>query len=344
MATPELRKDTEQLSSAMMLRELLCGFWVSQSIYVVAKIGVADLLAGGPQSCERLAERAGVDADALYRIMRTLASYGLFEESEPQCFGLTPQGRLLQTGVPMSLRSLAIWNGEMSYKAWGDVMHAVATGKPTTRRVLGMNLFDYLREKPEVGQIFNNAMSGLATQVSQAVVSAYDFSASGKVVDVGGGQGTLLGAILRVYREMHAILFDAPAVVEGANRRLESMRLAERCEVVGGDFFERVPEGGDTYLLSSVLHDWDDERSLLILRNCRRAMKPNGKLLVIECVIPHSSEPCFSKLLDLQMLVVTGGRERTEEQFKTLLSATGFEMKGIISTAVPECIIEAVAV
>jgi SAM-dependent methyltransferase len=326
------------------LREMLCGFWVSQSIYVAAKIGVADLLADGPQSCERLAERAGVDAGALYRVMRTLASYGLFEESEPQCFGLTPLGSLLQTSVPMSLRSLAIWNGEVSFKAWGDVLHAVETGQPTTRRVLGMNLFDYLGQKPEVGQIFHDAMSGLATQVSQAVVSAYDFSGAGKVVDIGGGQGTLLGAILRVYPEMHGILFDAPAVVEGARRRLEAMRLAERCEVVGGDFFEPVPEGGDTYLLSSVLHDWDDENSLLILRNCRRAMKQNGKLLLIECVIPHSSEPSFSKLLDLQMLVVTGGRERTEEQFRNLLSTAGFEMKHIISTAVPERIIEAVAV
>ncbi|HEY0543965.1 MAG TPA: methyltransferase [Pyrinomonadaceae bacterium] len=344
MATPEVRKDTEQLSSAMMLRELLCGFWVSQSIYVAAKIGVADLLAGGPQSCEHLAERAGVEVGALYRVMRTLASYGLFEESEPQRFGLTPLGSLLQTSVPMSLRSLAIWNGEMSYQAWGDVLHAVETGQPTTRRVLGMNLFDYLWQKPEVGQIFNDAMSGLATQVSQAVVAAYDFSGLGSVVDIGGGQGTLLEAILRVYPELHAILFDAPAVVEGVNRRLEAMRLAERCEVVGGDFFERVPEGGDIYLLSSVLHDWDDEHGLLILRNCRRAMRHNGKLLLIECVIPHSSEPCFSKLLDLQMLVMTGGRERTEKQFRTLLSAAGFELRSIISTAVPEHIIEAVAV
>jgi ubiquinone/menaquinone biosynthesis C-methylase UbiE len=344
MATPQVRKDTGQLSSAMMLRELLCGFWVSQSIYVAAKVGVADLLADGPQSCERLAEIAGVDAGALYRVMRTLASYGLFVESEPQCFGLTPLGNLLQTSGPMSLRSLAIWNGELSYKAWGDVMHAVETGQPTTQRVLGMNLFEYLWQKPEVGQIFNDAMSGLATQVSQAVVEAYDFSGSDTVIDIGGGQGVLLGAILPVYPEMHAILFDAPAVVEGAHQRLEAVRLAERCEVVGGDFFERVPEGGDIYLLSSVLHDWDDEHSLLILRNCRRAMKQNGKLLLIECVIPHSSEPCFSKLLDLQMLVVTGGRERTEEQFQSLLSAAGFEMKGIISTAVPERIIEAVAV
>lgn len=344
MATPEVRKDTEQLTSAMMLRELLCGFWVSQSIYVVAKLGVADLLAGGPQSCERLAERVGVEAGALYRVMRTLAGYGLFEESEPQSFGLTPLGSLLQTGVPMSLRSLAIWNGEMSFKAWGDVLHAVATGQPTTRRVLGMNLFEYLGQNPEAGLIFNDAMSGLATQVSQAVVSAYDFSGAGTVVDIGGGQGVLLGAILRVHQEMKATLFDAPAVVEGANRRLEALSLAERCEVVGGDFFERVPEGGDIYLLSSVLHDWDDEDSLRILRNCRRAMRQNSKLLVIECVIPHSPEPCFSKLLDLQMLVVTGGRERTEEQFQTLLSAAGFEMKRIIQTAVPERIIEAVAV
>lgn len=344
MATPELRKDTAQLSSAMMLREMLCGFWVSQSIYVAAKLGLADLLADGPQTCERLAATARVDVGALYRVMRTLASYGLFEESEPRCFGLTPLGSLLQTSVPMSLRSLAIWNGEMSYQAWGDVLHAVETGRPTMQRVLGMKLFDYLWQKPEVGQIFNDAMSGLATQVSQAVVAAYDFSGVGCVVDIGGGQGTLLGAILRVYPEVRGLLFDGAAVVAGAHQRLAAMGLAERCEVVGGDFFERVPEGGDIYLLSSVLHDWDDEHSLQILRNCRRAMRQHGKLLLIECVIPHSSEPCFSKLLDLQMLVVTGGRERTAEQFQTLLSAAGFEMRDILPTAVPELIIEAVAV
>ncbi|MBV9210982.1 MAG: methyltransferase [Acidobacteria bacterium] len=344
MATPRVGKDTEQLSSAMMLRELLCGFWVSQSIYVVAKLGIADLLAGGAQTCASLAERARVDAGALYRVMRTLAGYGLFEEREPQCFALTSLGRLLQTDAPMSLRSLAIWNGEMSYKAWGEASHAVETGQPTTERVLGMRLFEYLWQKPEVGQIFNDAMSGLATQVAQAVASAYDFSGTGCVVDVGGGQGTLLASILRAYPETRGILFDGEAVVEGANRRLEAMGLAERCEVVGGDFFERVPEGGDIYLLSSVLHDWDDERGLQILRNCRRAMRRNSKLLVIECVIPHSSEPCFSKLLDLQMLVVTGGRERTEEQFQTLLSAAGFELTNIIPAATPERIIEAVAI
>jgi len=325
----------------MNLRQMLTGSWISQSIYVIAKIGVADSLVNGPQSSEQLAASFHVDANALYRVMRTLTSYGLFEEDDKHRFGLTALGKLLQTGVPGSMRSVAIWNGELSYKAWGAVLQTIETGKPALGPVLGMKLFEYLRQDPESGRIFDEAMTGLSMQVSQAVVAAYNFSAHQKVVDIGGGQGTLIASILQAHDTVNGILFDLPSVVKNARKHLELAGLASRCEVIGGDFFEFIPQGADCYVLSSVIHDWDDEHSIRILRQCRRAMDQDTKLLLVECVVPDSTELVFSKLLDLQMLVMTGGRERTEAQFRDLLTAADFLVTNIVRTAVPECIIEA---
>jgi hypothetical protein len=328
----------------MALRQMLTGCWLHQSIYVIAKIGAADLLSGGPQSSEDLSKALRVDANALYRIMRTLASYGLFEEDSKHRFALTPLGTLLQTGVPGSMRAMAIWNGEPAYRAWGAVLHTIETGQPALGHVLGMKLFDYLAQNHETGRVFDEAMTGLSVQVSQAVVAAYDFSGIKTIVDIAGGQGVLVAAILQAYPEMGAILFDMPSVVEGSRKQLEAVGIAGRCEVVAGNFFEFVPKGGGCYILSSVIHDWDDEQSLRILRNCRSAMDQGSRLLLVECMIPDSPEPFFSKLLDLQMLVMTGGRERTEPQFKDLLAAAQFCLTNIIPTAVPECIVEALAV
>jgi ubiquinone/menaquinone biosynthesis C-methylase UbiE len=328
----------------MALRRMLTGCWLSQSIYVIAKVGAADLLSGGPQSSEDLSKALRVDANALYRIMRTLTSYGLFEEDDKHRFGLTPLGTLLQTGVPGSMRAMAIWNGETAYRAWGAVLHTIETGQPALGHVLGMKLFDYLAQNHETGRIFDEAMTGLSVQVSQAVVANYDFSGVKTIVDVAGGQGVLVAAILQAYPEMGAILFDMPSVIEGSRKQLEAFGIAGRCEVVAGDFFEFIPKGGDCYILSSVIHDWDDEQSLRILRQCRGAMDQGSRLLLVECMIPDSPEPVFSKLLDLQMLVMTGGRERTEPQFKDLLASAKFRLTNIIPTAVPECIVEALAV
>lgn len=329
---------------AMTLRQMMTGYWVSQSIYIVARTGVADLLAGGPQSTDQLARSLHVDAGALYRIMRTLSSYGLFTEDREQRFALTPLGSLLQTDVPGSMRSMAIWNGELPYRAWGAVQQTIETGKPALTHVLGMKLFEYLSQNPEPGRIFDEAMTGLSMQVSQAVVAAYDFSGTRQIIDVGGGQGTLVAAILQANEELQAILFDLPSVVEDSRKHLETAGIASRCEVMAGNFFELVPAGADCFVLSSVIHDWDDEQSLRILRQCRHAMDPDSKLLLVECVIPESPEPFFSKLLDLQMLVVTGGRERTAGQFKDLLAAAGFRLTNIIQTEAPECIVEALPV
>ena len=328
----------------MTLREMLTGYWVSQSIYAIARLGVADLLGSGPQDAEQLAASLGVNKSALYRVMRTLSSYGLFAEDKKHSFALTPLGSLLQTGVPGSMRAMAIWNGELSYRAWGAVVHSLETGQPALSRALGMRLFEYLSQNPDSRQVFDEAMTGLAMQVSQAVVTAYDFSGIKRIVDVGGGQGTLATTILLAHDDMKAIVFDLPDAVENARKQIELTGLGSRCEVVGGNFFEHIPPGGDCYLMASVIHDWDDEHSLRILKQCRRAMDQGTRLLVVDCVITDDSEPRFSKLLDLQMLVVTGGLERTEARFTELLAAAQFRVTRIIRTAVPESIIEAVAI
>lgn len=341
---PHQVQNPDTLSLAMNLREMFTGYWVSQSIYAIAKLGVADLLGDGPQEAEQLARALRVDKSALYRTMRALASYGLFEEDREHGFRLTPLGSLLQTEVPGSMRSLAIWNGELPYRAWGAVMHTMETGQPALKHALGMKLFDYLSQDPESRRVFDEAMTGLSMQVSQAVVSAYDFSGIKRIVDVGGGQGTLVAAILAAYDQMHAILFDLPPATENARKQVEMSGLTSRCEVVGGDFFEHVPAGADCYILASVIHDWDDQHSLRILKQCRGAMDQGSRLLLVECVIPDNPEPLFSRLLDLQMLVVTGGRERTETQFTNLLSAAEFRVTRIIQTTAPECVIEAVAI
>lgn len=341
---PHQTENPDSLSLAMTLREMFTGYWVSQSIYAIAKLGVADLLGDGPREIEQLARSLRVDQRALYRIMRTLASYGLFAEDHDHRFRLTPLGSLLQTGIPGSMRSMAIWNGELPYRAWGAVMHTLETGQPALKHALGMKLFDYLSQDPESRRVFDEAMTGLSVQVSQAVVSAYDFSGIKRIVDVGGGQGSLVAAILAAHEQMNAVLFDLPPAVENARKQIDAAGLASRCEVVGGDFFEHVPAGADCYILASVIHDWDDEHSLRILQQCREAMDRGSRLLLVECVIRDSSEPRFSKLLDLQMLVVTGGRERTETQFKELLTAAGFRVSSVIQTTAPECVIEAVAI
>lgn len=344
---PQQTKQPEQangISPAMTLREMLTGYWVSQSIYAVAKLGVADLLGDGPQTNEQLASSLSVDKNALYRMMRTLSSYGLFAEDEKHNFALTPLGSLLQTEAPGSMRAMAVWNGELSYRVWGAVMHSLETGQPALSHALGKRLFEYLSQNPESRQVFDAAMTGLATQVSQAVTAAYDFSGFKRIVDVGGGEGTLATTILLAHPDMKAVVFDLPAAVENAREQIELTGLGSRCEVVGGDFFAHVPPGGDCYLLSSVIHDWDDEHSLRILKQCRAAMDQGTRLLIVDCVITDSSEPQFSKLLDLQMLVVTGGLERTAVRFTELLAAAEFRVNRIIRTAVPESIVEAVAI
>jgi hypothetical protein len=309
---------------------------------VAAKLGIADLLVDGPRSAEELAAATKTQAGALYRVLRALASVGIFSEVTSGRFALTPMAELLRSDTSNSIRALAIMYAEEQYRAWDDVLHSVRTGQPAFEHAFGLPYFDYFATHPEASQVFNEAMVGWTSQVVEAVVAAYDFSPFGAVVDVGGGHGALLAAILKSAPAARGILFDLPQVVESAEPFLAAAGVADRCARVGGDFFGEIPSGADAYLLAQILHDWDDEHSVAILRQVRRAMPDYGKLLVVELTLPEGDAPAFRKWMDLHMLVLLNGRERTARQYSDLFHTAGFELARTIPTHTGQSIVEAV--
>lgn len=326
------------------LLNMATGCWLSQAIYVVAKLGIADLLYEGPKSCATLADATQTHVGALYRVLRALASVSVFVEDEDGRFTLTPLAEQLRTGVPGSLRAFAVMLGEQEHwRAWEGVLHSVRTGQPAFDHVYGMPHFRYFAEHPEAARVFDEAMTSRSGQENDAIVAAYDFSGAKTVVDVGGGQGTLMGSILEIHPNVRGVLFDLAHVIAASRARMESAGHAARCEFVKGDFFASVPAGGDLYLLKKVIHDWDDERARRILVSCRNAMPGTGRLLLIEPVIPPGNDPSFNKLLDLLMLVWTsGGRERTESEHRALLTSAGLTLSRVIPTRSGVSIMEAV--
>jgi ubiquinone/menaquinone biosynthesis C-methylase UbiE len=334
----------------MVLARMMTGYAVGQLIYVAAKLGLADLLKDGAQSIDDLARLTETDKNSLYRVMRGLVAAGVFQENDAAGFELSAVGQCLCTGVPGSMRAMALCSDE-SYFVWGHLLHTVKTGETAFNRLYDMDRYQYLREHPEAAAKFHAAMSGLSAQVAQAVLMLYDLSTFDKVIDVGGGSGTLLLTLLRAHPSLRGVLFDQPAVVEEAREQFAKEQVAElakRCEVVAGDFLTSVPAGGDAYLLSHVLHNWDDENCKRILRNCRAAMGEQGKLLLIEIVLPvrlNQSPMTYPIVMtDLQMLVMTGGRERTESEFRALLQDAGFELQRVIQTRGLDSLIECVPV
>jgi hypothetical protein len=331
------------------LLEAIMGYRVTQAIHVVAKLRVADLLVDGPQSSSTLAQLTGAHPEALHRVLRALVHVGVFEEMDDGRFALTPVGTLLSTGISGSLRGAAIFFGHSwHWEKWGALAHSVMTGVPPGG-ILSPGAFSELAARdPEATSVINEGMTSLTAPVN-AAIAGFDFSSIGTLVDVGGGHGALISGILLANPRLRGILFDIPAVIDGAKPRIEAAGLIERCQLVGGDFFQKVPAGGDAYLLKWIIHDWDDERSVAILRNCHAAMSDGGKLLLVERLIPErvtssatpGQEPAFA---DLNMLVLTGGRERTEDQFRALLEAARFKLTRIIPTPPPwpHAIIEAV--
>jgi ubiquinone/menaquinone biosynthesis C-methylase UbiE len=321
---------------------MITGFWSSAAIYAAAKMGIADHLACGPQASNELATRLGVNPGALYRLLRALASIGLFTEAEPGYFALTPLGEFLRSDVPGSLRAFSIAGKELGWESWGELSYSVKTGETAFERLHGMAYFEYLRHNAELARLFDAAMSGFAAANGLAVIEAYDFSPFAVIIDVGGGHGTLISAILKQNFNARGVVYDLPDVLEGARKSLGAMGLADRCEFIGGDFFESVPSGGDAYLLTSVIHDWDDEPSLTILNNCRRIMGSESRLLLVEMIIPPGDTPSLGKFLDLNMLVNFGGRERTEMEYRQLLATAGFRVTKIVPTSTPSSLIEAI--
>jgi SAM-dependent methyltransferase len=328
------------LSSFSQMYQLANGFKVTQAIYVAARLGIADLVGPAPQRTEDLASATKTDGPSLRRLLQFLASLGILAEDNAGNCGHTPLSETLRRDHPHSIRGLVIMCGsEFMWRPWGQLCEAIATGQPAFDRIYGASLFDYLGTHPADGEIFDAAMSATSPIVSGIVVAAYDFSGFQCIVDVGGGQGALLHGILLANPKLRGVLTDRPAVVAGV-KALRAEPIADRCDVVGGDFFESVPSGADGYILSFVVHDWNDGEAAKILRNCRRAIRPDGKLLLIERVLKPANQFDDGKLADLNMLVMLGGRERNEADFRALLHEAGFATTRIIPTAGPMSIIE----
>jgi hypothetical protein len=345
MPQPETNQPNQAMPPQLAVLQMASGYWVSRSIYVAAKLGIADLLKDSPKSCDELATATGTHAPSLYRVLRALASLGVFAETQPNHFTLTPLAACLQSDVPGSFRACVIVLGEEYYRAWGEFMHSVHTGGSSFEHIYGMNLFDYYAQNPESAKIFDESMTNLSAVESAAIAASYDFSSIQTLVDVAGGEGLLIASILKSNPTLKGVLFDLPHVIERAKRFLEAEGLLERCQQAAGNFFESVPEGGDAYILKHIIHNWDDERAIGILKQCHKVMPANGKILVAEQVIPPGNEPFMGKLFDLHMLAVTsGGRERTEAEYRALFEKAGFKLTRIVPTQGDVSIIEGIRV
>ncbi|MCI0538548.1 MAG: acetylserotonin O-methyltransferase [Verrucomicrobiales bacterium] len=321
---------------------LITGYWITQLIYVAAKLGLADRLAGGPKTSDDLAADCGVQPRELHRLLRALASEGVFQEAGPRTFANTPLSDWLRQERTGSLHARAIVSAEKDWPAWGQLLHSIRTGQCAFDAVFGADHFAWLSEHPDVAGAFNQTMTQAAAHFYRAVVEAYDFSPFRCVVDIGGGHGQLLALILARHATARGILFDAPRVIETAGELLRAAGVAERCELRAGDFFEAIPAHGDAYLMSHLLHDWDDEHAKKLLTRTRRVTKPGTRLLIIEKLIPPGNEPSLAKLMDIHMLVLSGGLERTEEEYRRLLADTGFRLERIVPTASIMSVLEAV--
>jgi len=325
--------------------QLITGRFVSHAIGVAAHYDLATHLVAGPMTATALAARTETDGRSVYRLLRALASVGVFTETAPGTFANTPLSETLRSDRSDSSRAFALlMNYDMHVNTWLGLAHSVKTGQNATEHVHGQRAWDLLEANPAFAQVFNNAMTSLSSSIAQAVVSAYDFAGIDELVDVGGGHGFLLSAILSAHASMRGVLFDLPSVVEGAGQLLQARGVASRVRVTGGDFFEEVPASG-AYIMKHILHDWSDADATRILATIRRAARPGARLLLAESIIRFGNEPDPAKLIDLEMLVfTTGGLERTEDQWKALLGGAGFSLERVVPTPSMVSLIEARAV
>ena len=328
-----------EFSTHHQLGQMIDGYWITQAICAAARFGIADRLRDGPKTAAELAEATSTLPDALHRLLRALASVGIFAEGESGLFSLTPLAEPLCSDVAGSKRAYAMMTGDLQYRALAEIDHCLRTGEGAFDRVFGKPLFEYLGEHPDKAATFDAAMVGIHGRETNAILDAYDFSSFGVVADIGGGNGSMIAEILRKHSRLKGILFDLPHVVERAEEKIRAAGVRERCTLAAGSFLDAVPEGADAYALRHIIHDWDEESCLAILRNCHRAMRPDGKLLVIESVIPPGNGPFFGKFLDLIMMLI-GGKERTEDEYRALFDRAGFELTRIVPTAAELSILE----
>ncbi|MGD9764174.1 MAG: methyltransferase [Candidatus Binatia bacterium] len=323
----------------------ITAYWISQLVLVVAKLGVADALSRGPLSADAIAKKVGAHAPSLRRVLRALASVGVFAERPDGRFRLTPVAATLRSDAPGSLRNFAMMQtGGFIWDAWRELLHGVTTGELPFDRVHGTPMFEYLRAHPEEDRLFSASMASISAAENAAVARGYDFGLFRTLVDVGGAHGHLLATILRRHRRLRGVLYDQPQVVAGASASgfISAPAIAERCTTESGSFFEHVPAGADGYLMKYIIHDWNDELAIRILSNCRSAMTADGRVLVVDHVVRPGNAPDWYKLLDVNMLVATGGLERTRKEFRELFARAGLRLLRVHPTASPLSILEAV--
>jgi hypothetical protein len=335
----------EEMPPPAVLYQLATGYYVSRALYIAARLSIADHLSGGPRSADELAAATATHAPSLRRVLRLLVSKGVFAEGADGAFALTPLSEWLRSGMPSSFRSAALlFTGPLEWTAWGDLLHTVQTGEVALEHVLGFGTFEYLEKHPDESAVFDEAMAAFTSLTAMAVAAVYDLTPFRTLVDVGGGNGALLIGLLKANPHLHGIVYDLPRTAEGAAKQITAAALTERCEAVGGDFFASVPAGGDAYIIKHVIHDWDDDRATQILKNCHRAMQPGTKLLIVEGVYPeHIDQSLASQgatLNDVNMLVVTGGRQRSADEFRSLFRNAGFELERIVPTMAAACVVE----
>ena len=324
-----------------VLMQMLFGAQMQRGVCLAARLGIPDLLADGAQTAEELAAKTGTHAPSLYRLLRTLTSLGVFAENAKKQFELTPISALLRSDEPNSMRDFAVMMGEgWIWQAWGELPYSVQTGRAAHEEVQGMSSFEFFQKNVEAGKVFNAAMTNFTRAIIPAFVETYDFSGVKRLVDIAGGHGLLLAGVLKANPKLQGVLFDLPFVLEGAGELLAEEGVCDRTELVSGNFFESVPSGADAYMMKHIIHDWDDEKSVKILRNIHSAMDENGKILIVEMVVPEGIEPHPSKALDILMLVMEGGKERTKDEYGKLLEASGFRMTRVIPTKSPYSVIE----
>jgi hypothetical protein len=333
-------------SAALM--QFTMAYVPAAALWVAAELKIADLMDGGPRSVAELANKTGVNEEALFRILRLLATVGIFTEIEPRRFALTPPAELLRSDHPQSFRDTVVWLADpFHFNIAAQMLESVRSGRPTVEHVTGKSVFDYFVGNRVEFDRFHLAMTNLSAMAVGAALEAYDFSGFKTIVDVGGGHGFAICSILQKYPHMQGILFDLKDTVPGADKRIHELGLQERCRTTSGDFFQAVPEGGDVYFMKHILHDWSDEQAVIILQNCRRALESNSdrkrtrKVVLLEFVLPPGNEPHPSKLIDIEMLFFTGGHERTEQEWRELFARVGFRLSRVVPTKSPFCVIEA---
>jgi hypothetical protein len=326
-----MEENTAEPELLAKLREMLSGYRVSQIIVAAAKLGLADKLAAGPRTVGELAAMTGARAPELYRVLRTLASFEIFRECDDGRFELTPLAQGLRTDVPGSVHGTAVCYGEgWWWDSWGRLYETVMSGETAFNRLHGEPLFDYLQKHPQAEAAFNDHMDSFTALIARSMAETYDFSAVRQVCDIGGGNGVMVRALLERHPHLRAMLFDQPSVVASGKEKLAAAGVLGRCELIAGNFFDAVPANADVYLLKNVIHDWEDPLALKILRNCRAAMAKSARLLLVEAVIPPGNAPALGKILDMTMLVIVKGIERTEQEYRNLLQSAALELTRVI--------------